>query len=267
MNARAALKPRALYFESMITDPWFYAVAVPAVLLAAIGKGGFGGSLGVISVPMLALAVSPLQAAAIMLPVLCLSDLFAVWTYRGHWDRANMRIILPAGLVGIALGTLTAGLLSDHAIRFMVGAIAVIFALDHWFGRHDAPPAQPNWIKGSFWSVVGAYTSFLAHAGGPPLNLYMLPQRLDKAVFVGTVVIYWTIINYVKLVPYAWLGQFDRATLLTALLLAPLTPLGVWIGMRINRWLAPARFFSACYALVFLLGLKLLWDSVRGWLA
>jgi len=250
----------------MISDPWFYAVAIPAVLLSAIGKGAFGGGIGVLSVPMMSLVVPPLQAAAIMLPLLCVSDLFVVWTYHKTWDRANMRVILPAGLVGVGLGTLTAGLLSEHAIKLIIGAIAVIFALDHWFGRRDAPPARIDWKKGGFWSAVAAYTSFLANAGSPPLNMYLLPQQLDKTVFVGTTVIYWAIINYAKVIPYASLGLFDRSTLLTSLVLIPVTPLGIWLGVWLTRRLPAQLFFSTCYAVVFLVGLKLLWDSAGGML-
>jgi len=248
----------------MITDPWFYAVAIPAVLLSSIGKGAFGGGIGVMAVPLLSLVVPPLTAAAIMLPLLCVSDLFVAWTYRNDWDRANMRVILPAGFAGVAVGALTAGLLSEHAIKLLIGAIAVIFALDYWLGRRDAPPARIDWRKGSFWSAVAAYTSFLANAGGPPLNLYLLPQRLDKIAFVGTIVIYWTVINYAKVIPYAWLGLFDRSTLLTSLVLMPLTPLGTWLGVWLTRRLPAQAFFRICYALVFAVGLKLLWDGARG---
>jgi len=248
----------------MITDPWFYAAAIPAVLLSSIGKGAFGGGIGVMAVPLLSLVVPPLTAAAIMLPLLCLSDLFVAWTYRNDWDRANMRIILPAGFAGVAIGALTAGLLPERAIKLIIGAIAVVFALDHWFGRRDAQPARVDWRKGTFWSAVAAYTSFLANAGSPPLNLYLLPQRLDKIAFVGTIVIYWTIINYAKVIPYAWLGLFDRSTLLTSLVLVPLTPLGTWLGVWLTRRLPAQTFFSACYGIVFLVGAKLLWDGAGG---
>lgn len=263
-KGQAVIISRAGYTPGMLTDPWFYAVAIPAVLLSAVGKGAFGGGTGVLSVPLMSLVMPPLQAAAIMLPLLCASDLFVVWTYRKTWDRANMRIILPAGIVGVLLGTLTAGLLSDHAIKMIIGVIAIVFALDHWFGRRNAPATPINWKKGSVCSVIAAYTSFLAHAGSPPLNMYLLPQRLEKTLFVGTLVIYWAIINYAKVIPYMLLGQFDRPTLLAALVLMPVAPLGIWLGAWITRRLPAQLFFNTCYGLVFMVGLKLLWDGATG---
>jgi uncharacterized membrane protein YfcA len=248
----------------MISDPWFYAVAIPAVLLSAINKGGFASGLGVLSVPMIALTVPPLQAAAIMLPVLCTMDVFAIWSYRRQWDRANMRVMLPAGVIGVAVGWLSAGMLTDNSIKVIVGLIAVAFTLHYWIGARDLPPERPNVWKGSVWSSVAGYTSFLAHAGGPPLNMYLLPQRLDKARFVATTVIFWGAINYLKLIPYAALGQFDNRNLLASLVLLPLTPLGIRIGIWMNRRLTPFWFYRICYALTFAVGAKLLWDGGSG---
>lgn len=244
------------------TDFLFYAAAVPAVLLMAINKSGFGSGVGVMAVPLMALTIPPLQAAAILLPILCIIDIFSVWAYRKVWDRSNLRILLPGALVGILIGTLTAGLFDSAAIRLVLGIICVVFSLNHWLGRrtlHEG--ASPSALKGGFWGGVSGFTSFLAHAGGPAVNIYLLPQKLDKALFVGTTVMFFAFVNFVKLLPYAWLGQFNTSNLAASALLAPLVPFGVWLGLSMNRRISVTWFYRVAYALVFIVGLKLLWDG------
>lgn len=191
----------------MIDDPFFYALAIPAVLLVAINKTGFASGLGVLAVPLISLSVPPLQAVAIMLLVYCVMDLFAMWAYRRHWDRANLRIILPAGFVGIGVGWLSAGMLSTPAIKVIIGAIAMWFTLHHWLGPRVVAPLSPTRVKGYACGAVAGYTSFLAHAGGPPLSMFLLPQRMEPALYVGTTAMYWGVMNYAKLLPVATLGS------------------------------------------------------------
>lgn len=245
----------------MIDDPLFYALAIPAVLLVAINKTGFASGLGVLAVPLISLSVPPLQAVAIMLLVYCVMDLFAMWAYRRSWDRANLRIILPAGFVGIGVGWLSAGMLSTPAIKMIIGAIAVGFTLHHWLGRRLAAPASPTRVRGYGCSAVAGYTSFLAHAGGPPLSMYLLPQRMEPALYVGTSVMYWGVMNYAKLLPFAMLGQLDTRNLLTALVLLPLAPIGIRLGVWLNRTMDPRWFYRIMYGLTFAIGAKLVWDG------
>src|SRR5690606_37286194 len=142
---------------------------------------------------------SPVQATAIMLPVLCVMDLMSGWAYRRIWDRRNLRILIPAALVGIAIGALSFRFLSEDAVRLIIGAVAVLFTLDRWLGLRPRRPAGPGGIAaGTLWGALSGFTSFVAHAGGPPLQVYMLPQRLDKTVFVGTTVVFFLFVNYAK---------------------------------------------------------------------
>jgi uncharacterized membrane protein YfcA len=246
----------------MIADPLFYAVAIPAVLLTGISKGGFGSALGGIGVPLMALAISPVQAAAILLPVLCFMDLVGVRVYFGKWDKENLKIMLPGALLGIAIGTLTFGMLTENAIRILIGGIAVAFPLNAWFGfGARQQPAGRSAIKGTFWSGVSGLTSFLAHAGGPPAMVYMLPQRLDKTTYVATISIFFMFVNAVKLVPYAWLGQFDAANLSTSLVLAPLVPLGVWLGLWLQNRIDTVWFYRIAQACLFATGLQLIYQG------
>ena len=211
---------------------------------------------------MLSLVMPPLQAAGIMLPILCFMDLFGLWAYRKRWDRRQMRFLVPAMLAGIALGTATAGLVSDRAIRLIVGTIAVLFAADFWFSqRHDRPPAKTNVVKGSFWGTVSGFTSFVSLAGGPPLQMYLLPLRMDKTVFVGTTIVFFAVSNVAKIPPYAWLGQLAPVNLMTSLLLLPFAAGGMLLGIGMHHRVNPALFYNVCYLFLAAAGTKLLYDG------
>ncbi len=252
-------------FESwpVIQDPWFYAVAAPAVLLMGLSKGGFGSGFGALAVPMMALTVPVPQAAAIMLPLLAVMDLLGLAAFVRHRDRALLRWLLPAGLLGTVIGTLSFGLLSTKVVAGIVGAITLAFlAIRLLFPpRADAPP-PPRWM-GWLLGTVSGFTSFVAHAGGPPVTFFLLPQRLSPVVFTATTAVFFTVVNASKWVPYAWLGLIDTRGLLTSLVLAPLAPIGVWVGARLTRRVKPALFFGLVYAGMFATGVKLLWDGLR----
>ena len=251
-----------------IADPLFYAIAVPAILIVGISKGGVAGGLGSVSVPMIAMVISPIQAAAIMLPILCLMDLFGLYAYRGVWDRRNLMLMLPGALVGIGLGTLTFRYLSDDGVRLIVGVVALGFVIWNWLGpklmRRAADHRTEPGPAGLFWAAISGFTSFVAHAGGPPVHVYLLPQRMDKTLYVGTLVVFFTAVNYTKLVPYGFLGQLSANNLGTALILSPLAPLGIWMGVRFHRMLSESLFYTLCYVFLSLTGIKLIWDGLRG---
>lgn len=248
-----------------LLDTWFYAVAIPAVMILGISKGGFGSGLGLIAVPLMTLAVPAVQAAAILLPVLCLMDIFGVWAYRRQWSRAELVLLMPPALVGIIVGALTASYIHDREIRLIVGLIAVIFTLNYWLGGVKARQPRPaSLLKGSVWSALSGYTSFLAHAGGPPLAVYLLPRQHSPAIYTGTTVVFFAVVNYVKLIPYGWLGQFSTENLWTALVLAPIAPLGTYAGVWLQRRLNPRWFYRLCYGITFIVGIKLLIDAAIG---
>jgi uncharacterized membrane protein YfcA len=247
----------------LIFDLSFYLVAIPAVLLTAISKGGFGGALGGIAVPLMALAISPVQAAAIMLPILCLMDLFSLKVYFRKWDSRNLKIMIPGAMLGIALGTLTFGTLDENSIRLLIGSIAIVFTLNSWFGlAARQAPAKSSIAKGTIWSGLSGYTSFVAHAGGPPVMVYLLPQQLEKITYVATVNFFFLIVNAIKVVPYFFLGQFSATNLLTALALAPLVPFGVWLGVWMQGRLNQTLFYRVTQTCVLLTGLQLVYQGI-----
>ena len=247
----------------MINDPIFYLFAALAILIVGISKSGFGSGLGVLGVPLMALVIPPAQAAAIMLPLLCTMDIFNMLHYRSRFERTNLVILVPAALVGIALGTFTFRYLSDAHIRILIGVISVLFVINYFIGRrNDAEQTTPNRLKGSFWGAVAGFTSFGVHAGGPPVNMYLLPQRLDKTIYVGTTVVFFTMVNYVKLIPYALLGQLNGDNLLTSLIFAPLVPVGVWLGIKLHDRVNERLFYSLAYFFLLVTGVKLLYDGL-----
>jgi uncharacterized membrane protein YfcA len=248
----------------MISDPSFYLLAVPAVVLVGLAKGGFGGSISMIGVPLMALAISPVAAAGIMLPILIVMDVVGLLAWRGTFDRAVLRLILPASILGVALGYFTAALVPVDGIKLLIGLLCLAFGL-HWFvfARHQAEARAPGRLRGIFWGVVSGFTSFTTHAGGPPFQVYVMPLRLEPAVYAGTTVIFFAVTNAVKLLPYFLLGQFSAENLTTSAILLPLAPLatmaGVWLVRRTDR----ERFYLITYALLIPVGLKLVIDAVR----
>jgi len=245
--------------------PAFYPVALVAILVTGIAKGGFGTGSGGLAVPLMSMFIAPPEAAGIMLPILCAMDVFGFHAYRGRWSRAHLRVLLPGALAGIGIGALAFGALPVNAVRLLLGLIAVTFALNRWFAlteRLAARMAKPGRIAGAAWGAVAGFTSTLAHAGGPPFAVYMLPQRLDKTLLVGTSVAFFLIVNFVKLVPYAFLGQLNPGNLTTALIFAPLAPLGIWLGVWMHRRVSERAFYNVSYTLLLLTGLKLVWDAL-----
>lgn len=251
----------------MITDPWFYALAIPAVLLFGISKGGFGGGLGVMAVPLIALVISPVQAAAILLPILCVMDLVALWKFRGKWIWPELRVLLPASLVGILAGTLLFEYLSASLVRLIVGVIAIAFTLHFWINKQRSNSEQLASYPRSYGVVGGSvagFTSFIAHAGGPPISMYLLRRPLNRTDFAATTIVFFAVVNYVKLIPYTWLGQLDTDNLATSAALVVLAPIGVLIGAWLHKRVSDKTFFAFVYLLLLVVGLKLVYDGIGG---
>jgi len=250
--------------DALPTDPLFYAAAIPAVLLVGLAKGGLGGAMGFLGVPVMALAISPIRAAAILLPILVVMDMVSLWSWRGNYHVPTLAVLLPGALAGIGLGWLTAAIVTPDMVRLILGVVTMLFVLRWLWQKHAraevAGPRRP--VLGVFWGAVSGFTSFVAHAGGPPFQVYVLPQRLAPALYVGTSVIYFAVVNAVKLVPYFALGQFDAANLAASAILLPLAPFATLLGAFIVRRMKAEAFYGLTYATVLIVALKLLWDGV-----
>ncbi|MDR7150323.1 putative membrane protein YfcA [Hydrogenophaga palleronii] len=245
----------------LITDPVFYLVAIPAVLLLGISKSGFGAGFGSLAVPMMALAVTVPQAAAILMPVLLVMDLLGMAAFRNNVDRRLLKFLLPFGLLGIVIGALLFKVLDARIVAGIVGAFTLVFLAQRLLfpPRPDSVP-PPRWV-GALLTAASGFTSFVAHAGGPPINAYVIPLRLSPLVFTGTMAFFFFFINIAKWVPYAWLGLLDLRNMTTSLVLLPFAPIGVWVGVRIAHRIKPKLFYRLIYTGMLLTGIKLLWDA------
>jgi uncharacterized membrane protein YfcA len=247
----------------VITDPLFYAAAIPAVTLLGLAKGGFSG-LGMLSLPLMALVVSPVQAAAITLPILIVQDVVSVWAYRYTWDKRNVVILVVGSTSGILTGYLLAAQVSDAAIKLAVGLISIAFAarrlvLERGGREPKATPADVP--RGMFWGWVTGFTSMIAHAGGPPFQIYVMPQRLARDVFVGTGAVVFALINWIKVPPYLALGQMTAENMATAGALFPVAIASTWAGVVLVRRVSGQLFYTAVYVLLVFVGAKLVYDG------
>ena len=250
--------------EALLADPWFFATAIPAVVLIGVSKGGLGGATALLGVPLMALTMSRVKAAAVLLPILIVMDLVSLWTWRGYRDNRTLKIMLPGAMAGIAVGWALAALVTPQTVKLMVGLIAALFVA-RWvwmkFARLEGA-AEPNAVKGTFWAVVAGYTSFVAHAGGPPFQMYALPLHLHPRVYTGTSVIFFAIVNAVKLVPYFMLGQFDASSLTASAVLVPIAPLATLAGAWVIKRMRPEVFYPFTYTMVAIVAVRLIWEGV-----
>lgn len=251
-------------FESLplVTDPWFWAVAVPAVLLTGLSKSGFASGFSGIGVPLMAIAIPVPQAAAIMLPLLMTMDAAGLQQLWRERDAKLVSRLVPPGLLGIVAGTLLFGALSAKAVAGVVGVMTWFFLAQRLLAppHPDAPPL-PRWV-GRICAVVSGFTSFVAHAGGPPIQAYLLPMKMTPRVFSATLAVFFAAVNAAKVLPYAGLGLIDLRNMVTSALLLPLAPLGVWVGVWLVRRVEPGLFYGLAYLGLFLTGGKLLWDGL-----
>ena len=247
--------------DLLITDWFFYAVTIPAVLLLGISTSGFGAGFGSLAVPMLAMAVSVPQAAAILLPVLLVMDVLGMAAFRKDFDLKLLKFLIPFGLIGIVVGALLFKVLNPHTVAGLVGGFTLLFLAQRLLfppKADSAPP--PKWV-GALLTATSGFTSFIAHAGGPPITAYVMPLRLSPLKYTATMAFFFFCINLAKWIPYAWLGLLDVRNMSTSLVLLPIAPIGVWVGVRLARRISPVLFYRLLTLGMFLTGVKLLWDA------
>jgi uncharacterized protein len=242
----------------MLTDPLFYAAALPAVALYGLSKGGLAG-VSLLAVPLMSLVMSPVRAAAILLPVLIVQDAVTVYSFRRSWDRRTLIYMLPGAMAGIALGALTAASMTDNTIRFSVGLLATLFCLNAWIGHKpsDDGARAHDVIAATAFATMSGYSSFVIHAGGAPYNVYTLPRIASRDVFVGTSAVFFALVNLIKLPPFLGLGQVTAETLRLSLVLLPVAIVANLAGIWVVRRLPTALFYKVIYGLTFIIGVKL----------
>lgn len=248
----------------MLNDLNFYAVALPAVALYGLSKGGLTG-VSLLAMPLLSLFMPPMHAAGILLPVLLVQDAVTVYTFRKAWDRETLVRMLPGALLGIGFGTLTAVIVTPGQIRLAVGLLAIAFCLNAWFGSKPAGGTQVphDWLRSTGLAALSGYSSFVIHAGGVPYNLYTLPRINSRELFVGTSSVFFALINVIKIVPYWGLGQLTAANLQLSAVLLPVAVLANIGGIYLVRRIPNLLFYRAVHGLTFCVGLKLVIDGLR----
>ena len=246
----------------IVTDPWFYITAIPAVMIYGIGKGGLGGALGIIAVPLMAMTVAPTQAAAILLPILCVMDFFAVKQHYRSADMEQLRLMLPGAIGGVVIAGLFLSVTPESGLKLVIGVLSLLFCLQYVV-KSKAQQKRPGKISAWFWSLLSGFSSTAIHAGGGPASLYLLPLRLDKVTLIATMAVLFGIVNMVKLVPFTLLGEFDQTNLMTALVLMPLAPVGVKLGVWLLYRISQDTVYKLCYFFLFLSGTKLFFDGLQ----
>lgn len=248
----------------LLADPFTIAIAVVAVIILGLAKGGFAG-LGVLATPVMALALPPVTAAALLLPVLIVQDVVSIWSFRKTWDRWIVGWMLPGSLAGVVLAALFAASVEERQVLLMLGTITLGFGLYRlWIergGRVVAASNSPGWV-GSLFGLATGFTSQIAHAGGPPFQMWVTPRRLPHQTFVGTQSVLFALINWMKVPSYLVVGSLNRQTLTAAAALLPLAVVTTLIAVRIIKRIDTARFYTMVYLLMIALGSKLVWDAL-----
>ncbi|WP_137167674.1 sulfite exporter TauE/SafE family protein [Salinimonas lutimaris] len=245
------------------TDITFYFTAIPAVLIYGISKGGLGGALGTIAIPLMTMTTAPARAAAILLPILLVMDVIAIACHHRHACWHQLRQMLPGALAGIALAAIFMKVVSPALLAGAVGVLCVLFAIQFYCHFQPAADKAASTARATFWSMISGISSTLIHAGGGPASIYLLPLKLPKETLIATMAVFFGVVNLVKLIPYWLMEQLNSANLATATLLMPLALLGVWLGVKFLNRASHRLIYQICHFSLLLSGLKLIVDSMN----
>ena len=241
------------------------AAAVVATALIGFVKGAFGGGFGLVGIPILSLVMDPVTAGAVVAPLFIPMDVVALRYYSPRtWSMPDLKVLVPAMVVGIGIGTLVLGLLDVRIVSISIAVVSLLFAA-HWYaggGRiQTAPRSAP---LAALAGTVSGIATMIAHSGTPPLAMYLLRLGLAKEVYVGTTTIYFTVGNLIKVWPWLLIGQPTRAVWTLIAICVPVAMVFVWVGWLFNNRIDQRRLYQGCYAILVLTSLKLLWDGVKG---
>jgi len=208
-----------------------WALIIFSTYLTGVSKGGFAGGFGTLSVPLMALAIDPIAAAGLLLPLLLVMDVMAVKAWWGHHDIAEVKRLVPGLAIGVVVATLVAGSLDENHVRLLLGVVSLLFVAYMIVKPAASKPIRPVWAWPA--GIATGITSFIAHAGAPPMNLYLVPRRLPKTTFIATTTLVFASVNAMKLPPYIWLGEINLTSIWASLALVPVA----WFGIKSGLWL------------------------------
>lgn len=248
-------------------DPLPLLIAALGVFLIAFMHGAFGGGFAIIGIPLLSLAMDPITAGAVLAPLFIAMSACALWYWRPRtWSKPDLAVLIPAQVVGIGLGYVLLTALDRRLVAIVMAVITLAFAAFWFVGGSRVKPRPRSIAKALVAGTASGVTTMIAHSGGPPLAMYLLPLGLAKQVYAGTTSLFFTIGNIIKAGPWLLLAQPTRPMWLLMGLCLPFVPLGVWSGYRLHERLDQRQLYRACYSLLVVTALKLLWDGVRGFL-
>ena len=239
----------------------FFLTVVPAIILFGIAKSGLGGSIALISIPLMTISMPLTTALGIILPILIFSDFIATYKYRNEFDIETLKLIVPFAAIGIFIGSLTFSYFSEEILKFIIGLMGFLFAGHYFFfKKNKEAKSEKNFLKGGICSTVAGFTSFSVHAGGTPTSIYLLPLRMKKEIYVGTRIIFFTFVNLIKLPLYINLSMMNFETFKQSLILFPVALIGILIGYQLLKIIEEKLFYNILYALIFVTSSKLILD-------
>ena len=239
----------------------FFLTVVPAIILFGIAKSGLGGSIALISIPLMTISMPLTKALGIILPILIFSDFIATYKYRKEFDIETLKLIVPFAAIGIFIGSLTFSYFSEELLKFIIGLMGFLFAGHYFFvKKNKEAKSEKNFLKGGICSTIAGFTSFSVHAGGTPTSIYLLPLRMKKEIYVGTRIIFFTFVNLIKLPLYINLSMMNFETFKQSLILFPVALIGILIGYQLLKIIEEKLFYNILYALIFVTSSKLIFD-------
>ena len=241
----------------------FFLCVVPAIIIFGIAKSGLGGSIALISIPLMTVVMPLGQALAVILPILILSDFIAAYRFRKEFDLNTLKLIIPFSAIGIFVGSVTFSFFSEDLLKFIIGLMGFFFSAHYFlFRKNEKIPIKKSFLKGSICSAVAGFTSFCVHAGGTPTSIYFLPLRLKKEIYVGTRVIFFTFVNLIKFPFYIHLSMVTLESFKQSLMLFPLSVVGILIGYQILKHVKESLFYNIIYILILITSSNLVYSYI-----
>ena len=241
----------------------FFITVIPAIILYGIAKSGLGGSMTLISIPLMTIVMPLNEALGIVLPILIFSDFIATYKYRKEFDLSTLKLMVPFAAIGVVIGSLTFSYFSEELLKFIIGLMGFLFAGHYFFlKKNKEAKSEKNFLKGGICSTISGFTSFCVHAGGTPVSIYLLPLRLKKEIYVGTRIIFFTFMNLIKLPFYINLSMTNFVTFKQSVILFPVAFIGILIGYKLLKVIDEKLFYNILYALILVSSTKLIFDFI-----
>jgi uncharacterized membrane protein YfcA len=236
---------------------------VTSSLIMGMSRGGLGGGLGLLGVLIAAQVLNPIAAAVFLLPILIITDPISVYIYHRSIDWRSLKELMPGVIIGVVLGAILISGITPNILQTIIGALSLSLVFNgvrDYFGKTKVTVLSKKWGFGL--GTLAGFSSFLIHAGLPPVAAYILPKKMPRSEFMGTTAVFFFITNLIKLIPYFALGMFTFELIKLTIIMVPISLLGIWIGKFINGKISDKWFYFLVYSSVFFLGIRLIILSI-----